>query len=524
MKKALRLFLAIIVVSSMIAGFGTPADSADKKVLRWGKEMEAIGNLDVNVTNENNIYELSDLMLDTLVMKNPQTMAIEPNLADLPKISEDGALYTFKLKEGVKFVNGDELTAEDVEFTFYRVFAPQYNGLNTWFADMITGAQALMDGNADNLEGFKVIDKYSFSIRIDYPFSAFVSVLASSPFGIVNKKECLAAGDKWGLSTVVGTGAYKLVKFEPNVNIVFETNKDYFKGAPGLDGIEMVHMSSETAALEFEAGNIDLYTLNTDQIETYKNDPKFSKLMKYQEFQTTVYMMFNQSKKPLDDVRVRNAVSLAINADVIVDQYFDGNVTAANTYIPKGMIGYTDSAKKLTYDPEKAKQLLAEAGYPDGVTITVSESNRSSYIEIVQIMKEQMKAANINLELELTEAAAWMDARRNGALMAYDNGYTADYPDPDQFFYSIFRSDASKNRSTGLESPEVDARIDQGRLITDPAEKQAHYEALDRFIVSENYNLRPLYYLASYTLVSDRVENVFQKNDRLMYLGNAKIK
>jgi len=531
MKKTLLVVLCVAI----LAAAGCKGSSGDKggaasqskadRTLRWGNtEMADVGNLDVNLSTLNVIYQLSDMMLDTLVMKDPRTMEIKPCLSELPEVSDDLLTYTFTLKKGIKFSNGDELTSDDVEFSFYRIYAPQYQGLNNWYLDMITGADALMNGKADTLSGLKVIDKYKFSIQLDYPFSAFVSVLACSAFGIVNKKACIEAGDRWGIDTVVGTGAYKVASFEPTVRVLFVPNPNStVRTIPDLDGVEMINMDINTAYLEFEAGSIDLVEMRNDIAHLYRSNPKFANNLSYQEYQATAYMMLNTSTPPLNDVRVREAICISIDAKDIVDNFFMGNVTTAHTYIPKGMVGYSDKAE-IVVDVEKAKRLLTEAGYPNGITFKASQSEGSSYLDMMQIMQQQLKKANINMVIERMDSAAWMDTRRSGTMMAYCNTYTADYPDPDQFFYSIFKSDVAKHRSTGLTDPKVDAAINNGRLIVDPAEKQAHYAALDHFIVQENYDLRPLYYAASTLLVSSRVENVFMKSDRLMSLWDAKVK
>ena len=529
MKKFLVLLLCVALIGMVLgcsrSGSGDSAARKDR-ILRWGDyEMPDVGNLDVNLTNLNVIYQLSDMMLDTLVMKDPRTMEIKPCLADLPVVSQDNLTYTFKLKEGIKFTNGEELTSEDVEFTFYRIYAPEYEGINTWYADMITGADTLIDGKANSLSGFEVIDKYSFRIHLDYPFSAFTAVLASSAFGIVNKKACLAAGDRWGLDTIVGTGAYKLAEFEPSVRVLFVPNPDtQTRTVPDLDGVEMIFMDRNTSVMEFEAGTIDLVELSNDIAHTYRDNPKYAKNISYQEYQATAYLMLNSSIPPLDDVRVRKAICIAIDPSEIVDHFLMGNVTQAHTYIPKGMVGYSDNAPKIEVNVEEAKRLLAEAGYPNGITFRAAQTDGSSYLDMLQIMQQQLIKANITLVIDLMDAAAWMDTRTSGNMMAYCNTYTADYPDPDQFFYSIFKSDVARHRSTGLTDPNVDARINAGRFITNPAEKQAHYAGLDYFIVHEHCNLRPMYYSASTCLISERVENVFMKSDRLMSFWDARIK
>lgn len=541
MKKALAFIMAAAMMISLAAcsvstkdsssssgstdTSGTTASSSDDKIVRWGYDMADLGNLDVNLSTLNVRYEVSDLILDTLVKKDPKTMEIVPSLCEsLPEISSDGLTYTFKLKKGVKFHDGTELTAKDVEFTFYRMFAPQYKGDNNWYADMIVGAQELMDGKADTLSGFKVVDDYNFTITLNYAFSAFKAVIAASAFGIVPKAACEAAGDRWGIDTIIGTGPFKVTEFVPNQKIVFTTNDDYFAGRPKIDGIEMDEMDDSTAQLEFEAGTIDVMDISNDLVDTYLNDPKYKDDVVHNDYMATCYLMLNLDKPPLDNVKVRQAIAKSIDVDQLLQTYFKGHVTRATTYLPAGMVGCDKSLSAYSYDPDGAKALLKEAGFPDGIEFTVTQSEDSSYLQIEQIMQEMMKASNIKMNIAKVDAATWMDYRKGGQLQAYCNTYTADYPDPDQFYYSIFMSSSAAYRSTGLRSTELDDQINSGRLITDQDEKQSHYAAMDKFIVVDNVDLVPLYYGSEYIMVSSRLTNIYRKNDDLIYFTDAEFK
>lgn len=242
MKRILALMLATAMLfafaacnttkpgSTTTAGGGaatttTAPPVSNPKILKVGSDMSSIGNLDSLLSTYNSVFQNSDAVFDQLISKDPYTLELKPNLiVDFPTVSEDGKIFTFELKQGVKFHDGTELTSKDVEYTFARFFDPDAGNLNGWMANMIKGSQAMMDsgtnGTIDKLEGFTVIDTYHFSIELDFGYTAFLAVLAVSPLNIVPMDACEAAGERWGIDTLIGTGPYKLELFTPNVELI----------------------------------------------------------------------------------------------------------------------------------------------------------------------------------------------------------------------------------------------------------------------------------------------------------------
>lgn len=544
MKRLLALLLALCMLFALAACGGggettspddtsqnpddPPGDTPDDSdaapvdnVVRMGRDMASVGNLNSLLTTYNSIFEVSDCVFDQLIRKNPYTLELEPNLiVDFPEISNDGTLFTFELKQGVKFHDGAELTAKDVQYTFSRFFDPDSGNLNGWMANMIKGSQDMMDsgtnGQIDTLESVVVIDDYHFSIELEYGYTAFLAVLAVAPLNIVPMDACEAAGDRWGIDTLIGTGPFKLESFNPNNEIVLVRNDDYHGEVVQLDGVEILNMDANTALIEWEAGTIDVCSVSTSLVDGYLDNPDYADNVQFTEYIGIHCLNFNQDLEPFDDQRVRLAVGLATDIQSLCDGYFQGHIKPAKSLIPKGVLGYDDSLPELEYDPERAKELLADAGYPDGITITATMTEGSDWDKIYQVLQEQYKLANITLEIEKVDSAGWLDKRSTGNVQFYMMNWYADFVDPDNFLYSLYHSSVATFFSSGMNDPEWDAKLDAGRLITDLDEKQEYYADLEYWLSREHVAEWPLYAPAGYTLVSDRVHEVFCKSDFLM--------
>lgn len=201
MKKEGKRWMAVLLTGAMAAGcFGgsVPAMAEESETtLRVGIPLDVLGNMDVMITSQNTVFQISDTITDTLMAKRDEDLELYPQLLeDFPEVSEDGLTYTCKLRQGVKFHDGTELTADDVIFTFNRFFDPATESNMVWLCDdVIKGAYEMEDGTATEVSGIQKVDDYTFTIELNYAFSAFTSILAASPLGIISQEACEAAGD-----------------------------------------------------------------------------------------------------------------------------------------------------------------------------------------------------------------------------------------------------------------------------------------------------------------------------------------
>lgn len=534
MKRLLCFVLALTMIFSLTAcGASSPKEPADStnsekpagpKILRVANDLSSVGNLDLHLSTYNQNFEIGNTVAETLINKDPETLELYPLLlTKMPDISEDGLTYTFELKQGIKFHDGSPLTSEDVVYTFNRFFDPKTACLTTWLATMIKGSNEFLEGKEDHLTGIKAIDDYHFTLELYYPYSAFSSVLAAAPLVIYPSDAAKVAGDRWGVDTFIGTGPFKLESFEPKTKVVLARNDEYHGGAKKLDKIEILNMNKETALLEFEAGNVDVVGVDTQIVDSYLNNPEYKDNVKFQEYLGIYTLQFNQDLAPFDNPKVREAVALATDRNAIVQGYLKGHVKPAKSLFPPGIPGFDESLPELPYDIEKAKALLAEAGYPNGIEITATTTENSSFINIYQILQQQYAKANITMNIELVDAAGWFDKRSTGNVQLMILNWFADFNDPDNFIYSLYHSDSEDFLSTGNKDPEFDAALEKGRLITDPAEKQKFYADLEYKLTREKFAEWPLYTPAGYYMVSDRAKDVFIKRDFLWWYSDADI-
>jgi ABC-type transport system substrate-binding protein len=512
------------VASETPSAPASPASPEEPKVLKVGTNLADVGNLDITKSTFNQVYEINNTICETLIGKNPKTLVLEPLLIEsMPETSEDGTLFTFKLKKGILFHDGTELTTKDVLFTLNRFYQPATESVTSWLTDVIEGTKDVLDGKAPTLSGVKAVDDYTFTIKISHPYSAFLSVLAAAPFAIYPEAACKAAGDKWGIQTLIGTGPYKFDTFTPNTSVTLSKFDKYHGGAKSVDQIQINNMDGNTALLEYEAGNIDVCPVQDDMAPNYLNSDKYSKNIHMQPLMAIYSLILNQAEKPLDNPLVRQAVSLATDRKAITQDYLKGNAQPAYSFLPPGIPGYDEKTPELEYNVEKAKELLKQAGYANGITITATGTEGSKFINYYTILKEQYKKANINLEIKQIDKASWADTRSAGKVQFYIFEWYADFNDPDNFLYSAFDKGVAKFFSTGNTDEAFSAALAQGRTIFDPAQKQEFYNKLDTQLVREKFATVPLYYPVSYYLVSDRVKNAFVKSDFLWWWADAEI-
>lgn len=537
MRKRLRKVITCVIAATMVfslAGCGSgkkegnfdsngvAAENKQNKVLKYGGNLEPVGNLDTHLTNYRNVLEISAHIQESLLRLNSDTLVVEPALLkSMPKVSDDGKTYHCQLKEGIKFHDGSELTTEDVEFTFNKIFDPTTKNINASVADMIVGAKDMLSGNGKELSGLKILDKYSFDIEIEEVNSSFNKVLANSSLCIYPKKAYEEAGSEWGTTKFVGAGPYKLKEFNAKSKVVLEKFDDYFDGKKKLDGIEFLNMDESTSLLEFEKGNIDIVGLKSDKVDEYSGNEKFKNNVRSTQTLGIVTFGLNKDMAPLDNVKVREAVNLAIDRESLVNDFLRGHAVIPNGFIPSGMEGYDKSASKLEYNTEKAKKLLQEAGYPNGIELNAVISEAVTLVPVVEVVQQQLLKANITLNINRIDHASYVDMRSAGKvqipLLIWSSG------DPDAYFRLVYGDD-SQTYSTNYFNKEFDGMYEEARKTLDDAKRYKIYTEMGNKVQNEDFIVAPLYYPESYYLVSDRVSGEHMMKNSYFRFYDAEIK
>ncbi len=471
-----------------------------------------IQTADVQKTSKD--YEVPFNIFDRLVDVEVGTdgnSKIVPSLAESWDISDDGLEYTFHLRQGVKFHNGNDFTAEDVAYTFHRMLTVE-GGVNTEFIDQIKGADELLAGETDTLEGVEVVDDYTIKVTLKEPFAGFLASISSPGVSIYDSEATEAAGDQFGMdpAVTVGTGPFEFASWSFNNQLVLTRNEDYWKGASGLPGVVIkIIPDTETQSMMFESGELDILDLDyaADSVdrftETYPDQivqgPRVG----------IVYFTMNFNKEPFQDVRVRKAVQMSIDRQAILDALYGGRGQVEQGIFPHGLIGFNPDQEEIKYDPEAAKALLAEAGYADGFDMEIAADSSASdtMTMALEIVSDQLAEVGIRAEIKNYDESTWLETRKSGELGSFMSTWSADYNDPDNFIYTFFgNEEKTRIRSINYPDTEVMERVAKARTIVNEDERLAEYKALEEKIIHEDAAWVPMFSRLHLFAVSKRVQ------------------
>ncbi len=450
-------------------------------------------------------------------------LEIVPGLAESWTISDDGKTYSFKLREGVTFTNGETLTSDDVLYTVDSMLDPERAALNTDWMNMIAGAQDVLDGNSETVEGKGIIihDDNNFDIVLEDSYSPFLATLSVPGWSILNREACEEADEAGGGPSVtkfgndpeytVGCGPFILKEWVLNDHVYLEANPDYWQGAPAIEGVVIkVIPDADTEKMLFESGQTDIFDLDVARhlIPEYQESEEWSDNIVPKTVLGVTYLAINEKIEPFDDVNVRKALQMAIDKETIIEEMYSGTAVPANGIYPPGLIGYNEDLEEIPYDPEGAKELLAEAGYPDGfdMTIATTANDDQATTDLVAIIQQQFAEIGVNVTIDQMDEASWYDVRATGELPMYMATWYADINDPDNFIYTFFSDDSTVTRSFNYYNTEAMDRIEAARHMTDEDARVKEYQDLEKLVIQDDAAWIPLWHAEKVRLVQHRVK------------------
>jgi ABC-type transport system substrate-binding protein len=381
-------------------------------------------------------------LFNGLMGYRPGTTELIPDLAESFNVSPDGKVYTFKLRSGVKFHNERTLTAEDIRYSLSRTIDPKTESPGQNFFSAIEGYDQASAGKGP-LTGVRAVDPMTVEVRLAQLDAAILHKLALNFAFAVPKEAVDQYGKDFGKHPV-GTGAFFLKEWVLGQHIIFLRNKDYFRpGQPLLDALTFQLGQDPTVALlRFQRGEVDLLGdgIPPAQFVSVMNSPRWSKNVVVGTQLETSYISLNTRVKPLDDVRVRRAINMAINKERIV-RIINNRAVVANQPLPPAMPGYDPTYKGYPYDPAAAKRLLTEAGAGNGFSTALYCMNVDPNPRIAQAIQQDLADINIKADLRsLAQATVIAAGGTEGeAAMVWSGGmaWIDDYPDPSDFYYPI---------------------------------------------------------------------------------------
>lgn len=410
-----------------------------------------------------------------------------PDIAESWTMSSDGLTYNFKLKKGVLFFNGREVTASDFVYSFERVLLPKTKSPRTWVFSRIKGSRQFREGKTKNVTGIRVKGPYELEVTLDEPFAPFVSMLGLTTAYVVPREEV----ERWGADYAFhgnGTGPFILEQWRHNQFLILKANKNYFGTEPLLSGIYYKIVPEDfTALVEFEKGDFDLLPeIMASEYGRYASDPEWQPYIKMVPCLNTYYLGLNCQKPPFNDLRVRRALNFAIDREKMLSTIMEGRGTVARGPLPP-LLRSGPPPKGYPYSPARARQLLKEAGYPQGFAMTIYQTADVENLDICQVVQGYLRDVGIDASIVQLEWSTFLDAVAKGEAQSFWLSWWADYPDEENFLFPLFHSGnwgPGGNRCR-FKNKRVDELISRAVKIMDDDERRTCYREIEKLITEE---------------------------------------
>ena len=443
--------------------------------------------------------------------------ALEPALAtELPSvenggISADGKIYTFHLRQGVKFQPpiDREVTAADFKYSFERMMSEPRAPATSFYMG-VEGADKFMAGKADEITGFKAVDDSTVEITLKSPDLSFLNALTMEFCDVVPQEWV----EKWGKQInrhPLGTGRFMFDHWTPGQEIVLKKNPNYWEeGKPYLDEIKYaLSFNPSTALLKLEQGEVDALGdgLPPSDIVRIQNDPTWKDYIYTQPLIAISYLFLNDGMPPFDNPKVREAIAWAVDRDNLV-KLQAGQAQSLYQFYPPGMPGHVEGKEYYGYDPDKAKQILADAGYPDGFKTMLYTDNVDPNPKLMQSVQADLKAIGITADLKtMSNNTYYNEQSTPNTLTMGSFGWWMDFPDPSDWIGPLFSKASAVPggmNSSFWWSQELEDAYVAAQAMTDPAARIAAYSAMQDIIAADTA-YAPLYSPTQTTMSSKNV-------------------
>lgn len=467
-------------------------------------------------------------IFNTLVKFDTEANVVD-DLAESHQVTADGLAYTFNLRSGIRFHNGQDLTAEDVAYSLRRVLDPATASPRANLLFYIKGAEAASLGKIkpEEIEGIKVTGPLSIKLVLTKPYAPFLDVLCMTNFGVVPKAEVERDPQGFG-DHPVGSGPFVFVSWAKGDRLTLKANRDYFKSQPKIETLIYRIIKDEKTRFEnFKSGTLEHCDIPPSQISEVNGNEQLKALVRGEPAMDMYCYGFNCEQPPFkDNTALRRALNYAVDKDNIIQNIWGGLVTAQKTYVPAGMFYFWQDAPGYSYDVEMAKKLLEEAGYPGGkglpelvLNIDVQPTNKL----VAQAVQQDLAKIGVKVKIESTQWSEFLTKVYDGQSLFFQNTWLADYPDPDNWLYVLLHSDnfGEKGNITRWSNSEFDHLVKQAQIELDPVVRSELYAKAEKIAHQEAPWLL-LFWKNSSTLVQPNVSGLtITKMDRTPQLNNA---
>lgn len=475
--------LFVLFVAAGITGCGTESKSAFSYA-----EVSEPTSLDPALAEEAVGINIDRYLFDGLVRYDSKTGDVKPAMAEKWETSDDATVFTFHLRKGASFSNGREVKAQDFVYAWTRALQPETkSGTALTILEPVHGAGPLADGEIKTLAGVEAVDDYTLKVTLDFPLSEFVTFLGHPVCSPVPREEIEKADSRFAESPV-GNGPFTIREYKPNEQVVLDRNPDYYGDKAKVAEVTVkIIPNPATAVAELKAGNLDaVKAIPPGQAESLRNDST----LKYYEGQVNSldFVGFNLTMDPwTNNDKLRQALNWAVDRQTIASKVLQEQATAADGIVPNPMPGHQFEAMPYKYDPEKAKALLNEAGYPGGADLPplkLAYRTEGLAPDEAQALQANLKNVGVDVELEGMESGVFLDKMIAGELPLFLVNWQADYNSPDTFLYSLFKSDQAQNVFHYV-SPDADALLDKARSTLSREDRLKAYNDAERVILAD---------------------------------------
>lgn len=481
LKSAIGAFALMLATGTMLSGTAQAETPKDTLVMAY--VIDDMISLDPAEIYEFTASEYMANTYDRLVMIDPaNTSELKLAAAESWSVSDDGKTFTFKVRPGIKFHSGNDMTAEDVEFSIER-----FVKLNLNPAFILNQFGLTAENVADKV---RVKDPMTVELELDaaYAPSFFLNCLSYTSV-VIDKKLAMeheANGDfghEWLKTNEAGSGPFIFKSWKPNESVVLEGNEGYWDGAPKIKRVLIKNvLESATQQLLLQKGDIDVArNLTGDQLKGISGDQAIKTIAAPKA--TLYYMGLNTKNQYLGNKDARQAMKYLVDYDGLQKTMFNGTGIKHQTFLPDGQLG-ADNETPFTFDLKKAKELLAKAGLPDGFNVTMDVTNSSEFRELSASLQNSMAKAGVNLIIKLADNKSTLTKYRASTHDIYLGQWGSDYQDPHSNADGYLNAPLAKRN--GWQSPERAAAVNAARDEKDGAKRAQMYMDLQKMALEES--------------------------------------
>ncbi len=480
-------FVIIVLLVTVVVGTAGNASASEPTQGSLGQALVLSGGESTNPRDYDpaTTHSTGDKLIYSGLVSFDPYLNLTPDLAESWSVSQDGTVYIFTLRQNARFHDGRPVTAQDIIYSWERAASPALHSDTalTYLGDIV-GVREMAAGQADHISGLEVLDTHTLKVTIDAPKPYFLLKL-TYPTAFVVDQANVESGDEW-FRTPNGTGPYKLSEWRRFEQITYEANPDFYMGKPSIPYV-IVKLYSGVGVRLYEAGEIDITGIGYYAAERFldPSEPLHNELITGVDL-CTGYVVFDVTQPPFDDVKVRQAFSMAFDRQKYIDVVLSARALPAIGIFPPGLPGFNIGLNGLPYDPDRARQLLTESKYgKDLPPIVYTDAGIGSYIgaDVAALAQMWQQVLGVKITVENLEPNYYYEkiiAGQHGQI--FGGGWCADYPDPENFADVLFHSGSTQNTG-GYSNPDLDALLERARVEQNVSKRIEIYQQAEQIIV-----------------------------------------